>query len=60
MEKCNVNKDEHGEAIKSYEFLKAKAGVVKVAWNFTKFLLDRKGDVLQIYKSNIEPIEMVP
>lgn len=42
-----------------YQYLRSKkfgignSGIIK--WNFTKFLLDRKGDVVNRYAPNVEP-----
>ncbi|HEX9278732.1 MAG TPA: glutathione peroxidase [Casimicrobiaceae bacterium] len=42
-----------------YEYLKkAKPGLLgseAIKWNFTKFLVDRKGDVVERYAPNVEP-----
>jgi glutathione peroxidase len=42
-----------------YQYLKkARAGLLgteAIKWNFTKFLVDRKGNVVERYGSNVEP-----
>ena len=60
MEKCNVNNEKGGRALPSYEFLKRKSGVLKVSWNFVKFLVDQNGQVDGIFNSNTLPNDMVP
>jgi glutathione peroxidase len=46
------------DAIPLYKFLKSeKKGLLgsKIKWNFTKFLVDREGNVVKRYASNVEP-----
>jgi glutathione peroxidase len=54
--KIDVNGD---EAAPLYKYLKkAKPGLLgtgAIKWNFTKFLVDRKGNVVERYGSNVEP-----
>ena len=48
-----------GDAAPLYEYLKkARPGLLgteAIKWNFTKFLVDRKGNVVERYGSNVEP-----
>jgi len=57
--KINVN---GGNAHPLWEFLKGKQkgilGTTMVKWNFTKFLVDREGNVLQRYAPNTNPKSM--
>ncbi|HWZ74227.1 MAG TPA: glutathione peroxidase [Casimicrobiaceae bacterium] len=54
--KVDVNGD---KAAPLYQYLKkAKPGVLgseAIKWNFTKFLVDRKGKVVERYAPNVEP-----
>jgi glutathione peroxidase len=54
--KIDVNGD---NAAPLYKYLKkAKPGLLgteAIKWNFTKFLVDRKGNVVERYGSNVEP-----
>jgi glutathione peroxidase len=54
--KVDVNGD---EAAPLYKYLKkTKPGLLgteAIKWNFTKFLVDRKGNVIERYGSNVEP-----
>lgn len=47
-----------------YEYLKAQApgalGMKGIKWNFTKFLVDREGRVVQRFAPSVEPKEIVP
>ena len=47
-----------------YQYLKkAKPGLLgseRIKWNFTKFLIDRKGNVVERYAPNVEPAAIVP
>ena len=47
-----------------YDYLKkAKPGVLGsegIKWNFTKFLVDRKGNVIERYGPNVEPEAIAP
>jgi len=57
--KIEVNGD---GAAPLYKYLKkAKPGLLgteAIKWNFTKFLVDRKGNVVERYGSNVEPQAM--
>jgi len=57
--KIDVNGD---GAAPLYKYLKkAKPGLLgteAIKWNFTKFLVDRKGNVVERYGSNVEPQAM--
>ncbi|HYK64504.1 MAG TPA: glutathione peroxidase [Patescibacteria group bacterium] len=54
--KIDVNGD---NAAPLYKFLKKEKpgllGTEAIKWNFTKFLVDRKGKVVERYGSNVEP-----
>jgi len=54
--KIDVNGD---KAAPLYQYLKkAKPGLLgseAIKWNFTKFLVDRKGNVVERYAPNVEP-----
>ncbi|MEF9951061.1 MAG: glutathione peroxidase [Clostridium sp.] len=55
FEKINVNGD---EAHPLYKYLKSEAkGLLtkEVKWNFTKFLIDNKGNVIKRYAPIVEP-----
>ena len=56
MAKVDVNGD---NASPVYRFLKEKApgilGTEMIKWNFTKFLVDKNGHVVQRYAPNTEP-----
>lgn len=56
MAKVDVNGD---NASPVYRFLKEKApgilGTEMIKWNFTKFLVDKNGNVVQRYAPNTEP-----
>jgi len=58
--KVDVNGD---NATPLFQYLKkAKPGVLgseAIKWNFTKFLVDRKGNVVDRYAPNVEPEAMV-
>jgi glutathione peroxidase len=58
--KVDVNGD---NAAPLYQYLKkAKPGVLgseAIKWNFTKFLVDRKGKVVERYAPNVEPEAIV-
>jgi glutathione peroxidase len=58
--KVDVNGD---EAVPLYRYLKkAKPGLLgteAIKWNFTKFLVDREGNVVERYAPNVEPESIV-
>lgn len=61
FEKIDVNgKDAHP----LYKYLASAApgalGTEAIKWNFTKFLIDRDGNVVKRYAPNVEPKELVP
>ncbi len=61
FEKIDVNgKDAHP----LYKYLTKTApgvlGTESVKWNFTKFLVDRKGKILKRYAPSVSPKEIVP
>ena len=59
--KIDVN-GEHADPL--YVWLKSKArgilGTESIKWNFTKFLVDREGTVVDRYGSNVTPAELDP
>jgi glutathione peroxidase len=59
--KVDVNGD-HAHPL--YKYLKDEApgllGSRAIKWNFTKFLVDRKGDVVKRYAPNAAPEELAP
>lgn len=59
--KVDVNGD---KAHPLFEYLKKEApgalGVKAVKWNFTKFLVDRQGKVLERFAPSVEPAEIAP
>ncbi|MEO8304672.1 MAG: glutathione peroxidase [Betaproteobacteria bacterium] len=59
--KVDVNGD---AAAPLYKYLKkAKPGLLgseAIKWNFTKFLVDRNGDVVERYAPNAEPASIAP
>lgn len=59
LDKVNVNDDGSGKACPLYGYLTGvdtkPAGKGKVKWNFEKFLLDRKGNVVGRFGSGVEP-----
>ncbi|MCU0520392.1 MAG: glutathione peroxidase [Anaerolineae bacterium] len=61
FDKVDVN---GGRAHPLFEYLKEKApgalGVKAVKWNFTKFLVDRQGKVLERFAPSVEPAEIAP
>lgn len=60
MQKINVNGD---DADPFWEFLKSKqAGLLgsrKIKWNFTKFLIDRDGNVVGRYGPQVKPEALI-
>lgn len=48
------------DAIPLYRYLVAVTGGEPIAWNFTKFLVDRQGNVVKRYEPKVEPIEIAP
>eukprot|EP00300_Choanocystis_sp_HF-7_P001068 c1086_g1_i1.p1 GENE.c1086_g1_i1~~c1086_g1_i1.p1 ORF type:complete len:169 (+),score=2.92 c1086_g1_i1:47-553(+) len=60
MQKIDVNGDNTHEV---YNFLKPQAtflGTTSIKWNFEKFLVDRKGKVVDRWISTSNPMKMVP
>ena len=58
FDKVNVNGD---EASILYTYLKKhQKGFFgkKIKWNFTKFLIDRKGNVVKRYSPNVKPFKI--
>ena len=59
MAKIDVNGD---EAPPLYDWLKSEApgllGTTRVKWNFTKFLVDRSGEVVRRYGSTDTPAKI--
>ncbi|MBS4914290.1 MAG: glutathione peroxidase [Veillonella sp.] len=52
----------HGNHVESMDFLQEEYPEFlkgdSIKWNFTKFLINRKGEVVGRYESNVEPAEM--
>ena len=61
FDKIDVNGDDTHPL---YGYLKKTApdalGMTAIKWNFTKFLVDAEGKVLQRFAPNVEPAEIVP
>jgi glutathione peroxidase-family protein len=61
MAKSDVNGSKANEVFK---FLKSeKAGLLGttgIKWNFTKFLVDRNGKVVERYSPNAKPLSIAP
>ena len=60
FEKIDVNGDGHASAVSLAEAA-ARRGVLgtqRIKWNFTKFLLDRKGNPVSRYAPRTEPQEL--
>lgn len=59
MAKVEVNGP---DAIPLYKWLKSQApgvlGTESIKWNFTKFLVDRKGDVVRRYAPSVKPASL--
>jgi len=59
LAKVNVNGD---DAADIFKHLKKEApgllGTQMIKWNFTKFLINKKGDVIQRYSPNTDPSEI--
>ncbi len=47
-----------GKADPIFVKLKEAAGITKVGWNFSKFLVNRSGTVVKFYPSSVEPFDM--
>lgn len=58
FDKVNVNGDE--ESILYTYLKKYQKGFFgkKIKWNFTKFLIDRKGNVVKRYSPNVKPVKI--
>lgn len=59
MAKIDVNGDKEAPV---YNFLKSKKkgfGLKRIKWNFTKFLVDRKGEVVERYAPLTKPQDIV-
>ncbi|CAD5219313.1 unnamed protein product [Bursaphelenchus xylophilus] len=41
-----------------WKFLKEKVNLTDVKWNFTKFLINRQGDIIDVYGPKFEPKNM--
>jgi glutathione peroxidase len=55
FEKIDVNGD---KADPLYHYLTSATGNEPIKWNFTKFLIDRKGKLIKRYESNVTPQEI--
>ena len=60
LDKVTVNDDAKGKACPLYGYLTGvetkPVGKGNVKWNFEKFLVDRKGNVVGRYGSGVEPM----
>jgi glutathione peroxidase len=60
LDKVDVNGPQSAPV---YDFLKSKApgilGTEMIKWNFTKFLIGKKGEVIQRYAPQTKPEEMI-
>ncbi|KAI3403644.1 hypothetical protein KGF56_003571 [Candida oxycetoniae] len=58
MKKCRVNGD---DSIELYEFLKTSKpglfGFRGIKWNFEKFVIDKKGNVVARFASSVTPLD---
>jgi glutathione peroxidase len=57
MSKVDVNGE---KAHPLYQYLRTKTGAEDVKWNFTKFLVDRKGQVVKRFESKETPEQLEP
>ncbi|MBU6455183.1 MAG: glutathione peroxidase [Cyanobacteria bacterium REEB67] len=55
FEKIDVNGD---KADPLYHYLTSATGNAPIKWNFTKFLIDRKGKIVKRFESNVTPKEI--
>lgn len=58
FKKCNVNGD---DAIPLYKYLKHKLGGTltnSIKWNFTKFLIDKKGQPIERFGPTTDPMDI--
>jgi glutathione peroxidase len=55
--KIDVNGDNESPL---YTLLKAQAGGGDIGWNFVKFLVDRKGNIVKRYDSPVTPEKIAP
>ena len=46
------------DAIPLYKYLVEQTGGAKIGWNFTKFLIDRDGNILERFGSKVTPEEI--
>ena len=61
FDKVDVN---GGETHPLYKYLKKQApgalGIKAIKWNFTKFLVDQAGNVVERFEPNVEPADIAP
>eukprot|EP00347_Sterkiella_histriomuscorum_P015773 403355735 len=57
FEKVKVNGSDAHEV---FQFLKEKAGITRIEWNFGKFLVDSEGQVIEYVGSRTEPQTIEP
>ncbi|KAG7191346.1 glutathione peroxidase gpx1 [Scheffersomyces spartinae] len=61
MKKIDVNGSDEDEV---YKFLKSKKsgllGLARIKWNFEKFIINKKGDVVDRYASTKKPEDLAP
>jgi glutathione peroxidase len=43
-----------------YTYLKEKTGGKNIGWNFTKFLIDKEGNIVKRFESKVKPEEIDP
>ena len=46
------------DAAPLYKYLTEQTGGKKIGWNFTKFLIDRQGNIVERFASKVEPAEI--
>ena len=46
------------DAIPLYKYLVEETGGKKIGWNFTKFLIDREGNIVERFGSKVTPAEI--
>ena len=59
LEKCDVNGDQANEG---YKYLRNNSALqgADIKWNFSKFLVDKDGKVVQNYGHKVHPDEIRP
>jgi glutathione peroxidase len=63
MSKCKVNGDDAHPVYKYLKYnskeLNTSKGLKNIPWNFTKILVDAKGNVVQVVQPGTKPNEMI-